>query len=242
MSPFRLRSAVSKDVPRLVELNAVAYPDLVEDGVVFDAPQLMAQQSVFPEGQIVVEDEGVIVGAIATLVVPSAVAIAPHTWSGITSHGTFAAHTASHDASADALYLADVYVDPRARGRGIGSALYDALFRLCERRRLARVVAGGRLWGYHEVAHTMTPADYVDDVITGRRTDRVLSSQLRAGFVVRGILDGYLEDWRSASYATHLIWENTRTCRQLGGTSRGTSRVDPKIEPTSPASTARGLP
>jgi hypothetical protein len=83
------------------------------------------------------------------------------------------------------------------------------LFRLCERRRLARVVAGGRLWGYHEVANAMTPARYVDEVLRGVRKDRVLTSQLRAGFTVKGILEGYLDDWRSAGFATHLYWENT---------------------------------
>jgi hypothetical protein len=153
-SPIRLRPAVSRDVERLVELNTTAYPDLVEDGVVFDASQLVAQQAVFPEGQIVLEEDGVVLGAIATLIVPSASAAAPHDWVGITSFGTFAAH----DPSGDALYLADVYADPgRARGRGVGARLYEALFRLCERRGLARVVAGGRMWGYHEVMHRMSP-------------------------------------------------------------------------------------
>lgn len=207
MHSLRVRPAVSRDVKRLVELNEAAYPDLVEDGVVFDAAQLMAQQAVFPEGQIVVEetgDGGRILGAIATLIVSSAAASAPHTWSGITSYGTFAAH----DRAGDVLYLADVYVDPAAKGRGIGAALYDALFRLCERRRLARVVAGGRLWGYHEVADAMTPAQYVDEVLRGARKDRVLGSQLRVGFTVRGILEDYLDDWRSAGFATHLFWEN----------------------------------
>ncbi len=204
MDPVRVRPAMLRDVERLVELNEAAYPDLVEDGVVFDGAQLMAQQAVFPEGQIVVERSGAVVGAIATLIVSTTAASLPHTWSAITSYGTFA----SHDRSADALYLADVYVDPAVRGLGIGGLLYEALFRLCERRRLARVVAGGRLWGYHEVASTMSPEDYVDEVLRGVRKDRVLTSQLRAGFSVRGILPGYLDDWRSAGFATHLFWEN----------------------------------
>ncbi len=190
---------------RLVELNEAAYPDLVEDGVVFDAAQLMAQQAVFPEGQIVVERNETVIGAIATMITSTPAASAPHSWSGITSYGTFAAH----DRSGEALYLADVYVDPSARGLGIGGMLYDALFRLCERRRLARVIAGGRLWGYHEVVRSMTPAEYVDEVVRGVRKDRVLTSQLRAGFTVRGILAGYLDDWRSAGFATHLFWENS---------------------------------
>lgn len=205
-----VRPARLSDVPRLVALNAAAYPDLVEDGVVFDAPQLTAQQAIFPEGQLVAEQlradgERAVVGAIATLVVPGSVALRPHTWAEITSYGTFACH----DPRGDTLYLADVYSDPEATGTGVGAALYDALFRLCERKRLARVVAGGRLWGYHEVAGSQSAEVYAAEVLAGKRRDRVFTSQLRAGFDYRGILPGYLDDWRSAAFATLLVWENS---------------------------------
>lgn len=213
-SMLHVRSAVSKDVARLVAMNVAAYPELVADGVVFDASQIRAQQYVFPEGQIVIERDGVIVGAIATLIVRGEKALAPHTWIEITSHGTFACH----DPAGDTLYLADVYVDPNARGLGIGAKLYEALFELCARKRLARVAAGGRLWGYHEVAGVMTPQAYVDEVARGLRKDPVLGSQLRAGFVVKGILTGYLDDWRSAACATHLVWENSLASRAVDAT------------------------
>jgi hypothetical protein len=36
----------------------------------------------------------------------------------------------------------------------------------------------------------------------------VLESQLRAGFTVRGVLPGYLHDWRSRHCATLIVWEN----------------------------------
>jgi ribosomal protein S18 acetylase RimI-like enzyme len=228
MSPnIRVRTALPADVRRLVELNAAAYPELVEDGVIFDSSQLLAQQAVFPDGQIVVERDGVVVGSVATLIVPSALALAPHTWVGITSFGTFA----SHDRNGDALYLADVYVDPAARGCGIGSILYDALFNTCERRALARVVAGGRLWGYHELVGVMSPEQYARDVARGVRKDRVLTSQLRAGFSLVGILSGYLDDWRSGGYATHLVWES--------GALRHTSRSDASPDHASAITSAR---
>jgi GNAT superfamily N-acetyltransferase len=204
--PTTLRPATRADVPTLVAMNIAAYPELVADGVVFDAAQLLAQTNVFPEGQIVAECDGAITGAIATLIVRHAAAMAPHTWTGMTSYGTFACH----DARGDALYLADIYADPRSRGRGVGAALYAGLFALCARRNLRCVVAGGRLWGYHAVAANLSPQDYVDEVVRGVRHDRVLTAQLRAGFVVRSVLDGYLADWRSAGFATHLVWENPR--------------------------------
>jgi GNAT superfamily N-acetyltransferase len=203
MHPLTLRSATRADVPRLVALNAAAYPELLADGVVFDASQLLAHGHVFPEGQIVAEENGLIIGAIATLIVGCG-ALEPHAWTDITSFGTFACH----DPRGDTLYLADVYADPAVHGRGVGPALYGALFDLCRRKNLRRVVAGGRLWGYHEVSSQLSPAAYVDEVVRGVRKDRVLTSQLRAGFRVRSVLTGYLDDWRSAGFATHLVWEN----------------------------------
>jgi GNAT superfamily N-acetyltransferase len=197
---MKLRTAVPSDVPRLAALNRDAYPDLAADGVVFDAEQLAAHQRAFSAGQLVAEEGG----AMATLVVPSRAALAQHSWSEITGRGLFE----THEPGADALYLADVYVDPRAWGRGVGQALYAGLWELCRRGGQARVVAGGRLWGYHEVADRLTPGEYVSEVVRGARRDKVLTSQLRAGFVVEGILQGYLEDWRSESYATLLVWTN----------------------------------
>lgn len=200
-----LRPARLSDVERLAELNRAAYPDLVEDGVVFEASQLRMHVERFPAGQIVAEIDGRIVGAIATLILPKAIdALAQHTWMGVTDSGTFA----RHDDAGDTLYLADVYVDETAWGKGVGRALYGALFDLCRARRLARIVAGGRLYDYDTVADRVRPQDYVASVIRGERRDRVLVSQLRAGFGVRGILEGYLHDWRSRHFATLLVWEN----------------------------------
>jgi GNAT superfamily N-acetyltransferase len=205
MSNVSLRRASFDDVPALVALNHAAYPDLIEDGVVFDASQLRAHQQVFPAGQLVAEAHEEIVGAIATLVLPKAIdPLAPHTWMGVTDNGTFA----RHDPSGDTLYLADVYVAESAWGRGVGRALYEGLFELCRALKLKRVVAGGRLYDYSTHAASMTPREYVDRVVRGELKDRVLVSQLRTGFTVKGLLRGYLHDWRSQHWATLLVWTN----------------------------------
>jgi ribosomal protein S18 acetylase RimI-like enzyme len=200
-----LRPACEGDVPRLVELNRAAYPDLVAADVVYDAAQLGAHLRVFPAGQLVADEHGVLIGALSTFIVPRAVdARSPHTWLEITDHGTFA----RHDPEGDTLYLADIYTHPSVGGRGVGRMLYDALFELCRQRGLARVVAGGRLWGYFEHEGTLSAGEYVTRVQRGQLHDKVLTSQLRAGFEVRGILPGYLDDPRSGSFATLLVWDN----------------------------------
>jgi GNAT superfamily N-acetyltransferase len=198
-----LRNATPGDIPRLVAMNRAAYPELVEQNVVWSPAQIAAHIDRFERGQIVAEIDGVIMGAISTFVVPaSRNALAQHTWLSITDEGTFA----SHDGTGDTLYLADVYVDPAAWGRGVGEALYGALKQLCIDLRLRRVVAGGRLWGYHEYADRLTAQEYVDVALRGDIRDRVLGSQIKAGFRVCGILEHYLKDPRSKDYATLLVW------------------------------------
>jgi len=201
-----VRAARASDVPRLVAMNQAAYPELVEENVVWNDAQLRMHLARFPEGQLVAEIGDAVVGAISTFIVPRARdPLAQHTWLEITDNGTFS----SHDPGGSTLYLADIYVDPAARREGVGGTLYAALRRLCADRSLRRVVAGGRLWGYHSHAETMTPEHYVAEVVAGRLTDRVLGSQIKAGFAVRGILVGYLNDPRSRDYATLLEWNCT---------------------------------
>jgi GNAT superfamily N-acetyltransferase len=198
-----LRRAYAADVPRLVAMNHAAYPELVEQNVVWSASQLHAHLTRFPEGQLVAELDCTVMGAISTFVVPPARdPMAQHTWLEITDDGTFA----HHDPAGDTLYLADVYVDPAGWGKGVGEALYAGLRELCVGLGLRRVVAGGRLWGYHEYAARMSAEEYVARVLRGEIRDRVLGSQIKAGFAVRGVLVGYLRDPRSRDYATLLEW------------------------------------
>jgi GNAT superfamily N-acetyltransferase len=202
---LQIRAVTSADIPNLVTLNCAAYPDLIQDEVVWTAPQLESHLVVFPEGQLLAEERGRAVGAISTLILHRDIdPFAPHTWLGVTDNGTFV----RHDPGGDTLYLADIYVHPDCWGRGVGRALYGAFRELCTRLGLRRIVAGGRLWSYGEVAHLMSPETYVARVQRGELADQVLVSQLRAGFSVRGILPGYLHDWRSRHFATLLEWQN----------------------------------
>jgi GNAT superfamily N-acetyltransferase len=203
-----LREARPSDIPRLVDLNHAAYPELVEANVVWDEAQLRSHMARFPRGQILAESEGAAVGAFSTFVVDRRRdALAPHTWYEMTDHGTFA----SHDPLGETLYLADIYVHPSAWGKGIGSLLYGGLQKLCVKLRLKRVVGGGRLWGYREHADRVSPEAYVASVQRGELRDRVLGSQIKAGFSVRGVLPHYLKDPRSCDYATLLEWVSPET-------------------------------
>ena len=210
-----VRRAKITDVPTLVELNGSAYPDLIEEGVVFSEEQLRAHVERFARGQLVAEIDGVLVGAISSFIPPATIdPLGRHTWLGITDGGFYS----RHDPAGRTLYLADVYVAPAFWRKGVSQRLYAALLDLCRELGLDHVVAGGRLWGFSEVADRMTASEYVESVLRGARRDPVLNSQLRAGFVVRGLLRNYLHDWRSRNWATLLELPNpdrtAKTARQ----------------------------
>jgi len=202
---FYLRSATRADLQPLITLNKLCYPVLAEENVVWKESHLRNHLAVFPDGQIVAEYEGNLVGAVSSLIVNlGRDPLRPHTYSGITDGGYF--H--NHDREGDTLYGADVYVHPDFRGRGVGAALYEARRHLCRELNLRRILAGGRLWNYSEVADQMTPEEYVAKVEAGELRDLVLSFQLREGFSVRGVLRNYLNDSKSRNCASLIEWLN----------------------------------
>jgi ribosomal protein S18 acetylase RimI-like enzyme len=198
-----VREARRTDIPALVEMNRLAYPELIEFGFVWQPGQLEEHLTRFPAGQLVAEMEGRIVGAISSLIIdPGDDPRAAHTWAEVTAGGSFA----THDADADTLYLADIYVHPDARGLGVARALHMAWRPLCGRLGLRGILAGGRLWNYWEHADTHSPEAYVARVVAGELFDRVLSVHLRDGFSVAGLLPGYLPDPRGLDYGVLLEW------------------------------------
>lgn len=200
-----VREATRNDIPRLVELNRISYPQMAEDNVVWGESHLLCHQRTFPQGQLVAEINGQIMGACSSLIVN----VGPdplrnHTWAGATDSGFFY----NHDPKGDTLYGADIYAHPDARGIGVGAALYEARRKICKRFNLRRILAGGRLWNYAEYADLYTPQEYALRVVRGDIKDLVLSFQLRQGFILRGILSNYIRDQRSHNYASLIEWLN----------------------------------
>jgi predicted amidohydrolase/GNAT superfamily N-acetyltransferase len=200
-----LRLARLDDIQAMIDLNRLCFPSPSEENIVWNVGQLMQHLKLFPEGQIVAELDGRLVGAVSTLIVDFGVdPYRTHTFAGITDGGYF--H--NHDPHGDTLYGADVYVHPDLRGSRVGHALYEARRALCRALNLRRILAGGRIHGYTDHANTMTPEEYVRAVERGELRDRVLSFQLREGFVVRKVMRNYIRDPQSLNCATLIEWLN----------------------------------
>jgi predicted amidohydrolase/GNAT superfamily N-acetyltransferase len=195
------RQMLLSDIQAVVDLQGRVFPGMLR----WTEGELTKHLSVFAEGQLVAVDEcGNIIGSASSLIIDWDDYAESAKWSAITGCGTFS----THNPLGKTLYGADMCVDPSARRRGAGSLLYEARKGIVRERRLKRLLTGGRIPGYAEVAQSMTPQEYVAEVVRGRRNDPTLSFQLANGLIVLDVVPEYLEDSESRGYATLLEWLN----------------------------------
>lgn len=201
MSEIFIRSTTSRDIDDLLHLQALVYPTIAP----WKRHQLAQQLEIFPEGQLLAVMDEKIVGCASSLVILWDEWADEHTWKEVTAGGTFD----THNPAGFTLYGAEVFVDPRARGMRVGHALYEGRRRLCQQLNLRRIIACGRLPGYHNLASTMSVELYAKKVLWGDLVDPVLSFQLHEGFRYCGIMNGYIpEDHESCGHAALIVWLN----------------------------------
>lgn len=159
----------------------------------------------FPDGQICVCVDGIVVGCALSLIINYDKFGDDHCYEDIIAGYRFT----SHDPKGDVLYGIEVFIRPEFRGLRLARRLYDARKELCENLNLRAIVAGGRMPGYARYAKTLTAKQYIDKVKTKELYDPVLSFQLANDFHVRKLLKDYLaDDSESLEYATLIEWAN----------------------------------
>jgi GNAT superfamily N-acetyltransferase len=175
------------------------------NGTEYSLPQLESQRHAFPEGQLVAERDGQVVGAASSLVVQWDDYVLDPTWKSVTGDGYFS----THDTAGRTLYGAEVVVDLARRGAGVGRALFQAQRRLCRKLNLRRIISALPLSGYHEFRDQMPPELYAQRVIWGDIPDAELRLQMSQGFQYCGIIRNYLpEDAPSGGNAALVVWLN----------------------------------
>lgn len=196
-----VRHTKKEDIPKLIELQRRVYPSIPP----WTRAKLANQLEIFPAGQLTAECNGEVVGCASSLVVLWDDWADAHSWKEITAAGTFE----NHDPEGRTLYGAEVFVAPEMRGSGLGHLLYEGRRTLCREMNLKRIIACGRLPGYHRHASEMDAEMYAKRVVWGDFEDLVLSFQLREGFRYCGVVDDYLpEDKESCGCASIIVWLN----------------------------------
>lgn len=196
--PVRVRPTRPRDFDGIIAMCERVYPG----NVPWSRSQLASHLEVFPEGQLAAVEETPrgeqVVGMAASLILSWDDYDFTQGWRDFTARGTFT----NHDTFGRTLYGAEVMVDPRVQGRGVGSLIYDARDEVMRRLGLLRIRAGARLRGYHAYAELWSPEEYVEKVVAEEIRDPTLSFQLHRGFRVLAVVGGYLaNDAESLGYA-----------------------------------------
>lgn len=200
---LRIRHTRTSDIKPLIELQKRVYPTIPP----WREDLLLKQIEIFPQGQLVAESGGQLVGAASSLIVLWDEWEVEHTWKEVTSRGSFS----THNPEGRTLYGAEVFVQPELRGAGIGHALYRGRRQVCRKLNLKRIIACGRLPGYHHHGDHISALLYAQKVVWGDLFDPVLSFQLREGFNFCGTVEGYLpDDQASQGHASLIVWLNPR--------------------------------
>ena len=199
-----IKNVTFQDIPKIIELQKESFPSMLEEGSVWGKRHLQSHVEIFPEGQFCVEFENKIIGSSSSLIVKLPSQYEAHTFGQVTGNSLFT----THDPKGDSLYGADISVHPDYRRLGIATLLYKARKDLVIKYNLRRIIAGGRLINYCNYGEKYSPDEYVQNVISGRISDQVLTFQLKNDFKFIKILPNYIKDSRSLNYATFIEWIN----------------------------------
>lgn len=195
----------------LEELQRTCFPTLGEQELM-KTEHFLRHCDIYPEGEFVALVEGKVVGLGSGFLVNFDFDHPGHTFNEIIDGGWYS----HHNPDGDWYYGADISVHPDYRGLGIGRLLYQARKDLVIRTHRRGIVAGGMIPEYPNYRAQMDVHEYVRRVVAGEIWDGTLSFQLKNGFVVRGMLEGYIDDTSADNWATLIVWENPHY-RAAGG-------------------------
>lgn len=176
---IEVRNLTIEDYQALKESMVQAYSSMGGQYWKEEAIQRLIQK--FPDGQVVITLNGVVVGCALSIIVNYEKFGDNHTYKDITGNYSFETHTSK----GDTLYGIEIFVHPNYRGMRLARRLYDARKVLCERLNLKAIIAGGRIPKYSMYADTYKPKEYIEKVKRRELFDPTLSFQLSNDFQVK---------------------------------------------------------
>ena len=204
MENIEIGNLSKEDYKELIVAMEAAYP--IWKGNYWSVNSIDKLINIFPEGQIVIKADNVVVGCALSIIVNYNTFSDNHNYKQITGNYTFKTHDPD---DGDVLYGIEVFIHPDYRGLRMGRRLYDARKDLCEQLNLRSIIFGGRIPNYHKYSDTLNPKQYIQKVKQKEIFDPVLSFQLSNDFHVKKVLKNYMpEDLQSMEYATLLEWDN----------------------------------
>ncbi|WP_028548268.1 GNAT family N-acetyltransferase [Paenibacillus sp. UNC451MF] len=199
-----VRSYTRADFADLIRIQQQSFPPPFPSELWWNEEQLNQHITLFPQGALCVEVDGVVAASITGLLIDFDPNHADHTWEEITDSG----YIRNHNASGNTLYVVDICALPDFRKLGLGKLLMQSMYEVVIDMKLKRLLGGGRIPGYHLHAASMPAEEYVEAVIQGKLKDPVLTFLLRCGRTPVKLISGYLDDQDSHHYAMLMEWKN----------------------------------
>jgi predicted amidohydrolase/GNAT superfamily N-acetyltransferase len=203
INKVELRNLQIEDYKELKNSMIESYPEMVDSH--WNEEHIEKLLHLFPEGQLVIVADGVVVGSALSILVTEDFAFKTKTYKSITGNYSFS----THNPKGEVLYGIDVFINPKYRGLRLGRRLYDSRKELCEQLNLKSIIFAGRIPTYGKYANEISPKQYIEKVKRKEIYDPVLSFQLSNDFHEVRVLKNYLEgDKESQEYAVLLEWNN----------------------------------
>ena len=207
MSEILITHTRPEHLPHCAELQRVCFPTLAPEEHLTEA-HIARHLGLFPEGQFVAIETGTsrVIGMTAGFRTHFDFNHTHgHTFLRAVSGGWFSRHNphGSH------YYGADMSVHPDFRGRGLARGFHEARKELCRNLGLKGQAVCGMIPGYAAYTRVMTAFEYVNHVVKGAIYDSTLTTQIRNGFQVRGLVANYVMDAPTRGWATVLEWRNS---------------------------------
>lgn len=173
---FLIRNATAADAIQMEYVQMQCYPSLHESELL-NRNHFINHIKIFPEGQLVVESDGVIIGSASTM--RSFFPKEEQTYLEVTDNLWL---TNAHNPEGDWMYGIDMGVLPEYRGLGLSREMYLARQEICKSLGLKGQIIGGMTIGYGRVKDKMTIAEYCYALEIKKFTDPTVTPQNKAGF------------------------------------------------------------
>lgn len=198
---IRVREAHENDLKPYLELQKKRW----QENNVVSLANLQARLEAHPEGMLVAEENGEIVGMVYAMRISSYDESNPPSWYQITNNGA----CDNHDPNGPIMFGVDLTTAPGVGARA-GDALLEAIGQMVVRNNLQIAMLGGRMPGYHIYKDQLTAEEYL-----WAKNDRgeFLDRQVRFYASIPGLrvikaLPKYFDDPESDDYGVLLKWNN----------------------------------
>lgn len=199
----KIRIAQHQDVQEIVQVEKETWPD----GLGAEAEKFHARIGTFPEGVIVAEVAGKIVGVVVGEIIDYDFSNPQNrTWYDLTDNGYI---KNSHNPNGNVVFGVDLSVVPTMQNQGIATKLLEEIGKMVVRRNLVCGMLGGRIPGYHKYSAEMSAEEYINKKTpNGDYFDSEVNFYSGAGLKIIKLIPEYFKDPESLNYGVLIMWKN----------------------------------